>query len=218
MSFSDIGDRMVNFGGGIIDNSKQASEIIINLGVRYATAFGLYQSTKVPSKARVSNDYKFITYPQEEGNFEDINFSFKETKINFGSLLLSQEFGKLLAPPPIISFSQDKELVETEINGSDNIVVERWGTKPWDIRMKGLLIDIEKRTYPEGLIKELYKFFKYNGVVDVIGTQFKDKDIQNLYFTGIEFNPIEGFEDTVQYSLNAKSIRAVGFTLLNPNA
>ena len=60
--------------------------------------------------------------------------------------------------------------------------------------------------------------FKYNGVVDVIGTQFKDKDIQNLYFTGIEFNPIEGFEDTIQYTLNARSISAVGFTLLNPNA
>ena len=59
--------------------------------------------------------------------------------------------------------------------------------------------------------------FKYNGVVDVIGTQFKDKDIQNLYFTGIEFNPIEVLK--IQFNtLNARSISAVGFTLLNPNA
>lgn len=218
MSLQSIEDRMVDLTGGIINNAKQAGDIVINLGVRYALAFGLYQTTKVPSQARVSNDYKLITYPQEEGTFEDVTFRYNKNEINFGSLLLNTEFGNLLAPPPIINFSDEKELIETPINGTDNIVIERWGTKPWDIRMKGLLIDIEKRTYPEGLIKELYKLFRYNGVVDVIGTQFKDKDIQNLYFTGIEFNPIEGFEDTIQYTLNARSISAVGFTLLNPNA
>lgn len=195
-----------------------SQELVITLTARYAAAFGFLATTKRPTQARVSNDYSLVSYPEAEGDFENIEFSYEGNEIRFGDMLLANDFDGLLAPPPIINFTQDKELIETQINGTDNLVIERWGTKPFDIRMRGLLIDVKNRSYPEDTIKRLYRLFKYNNVVDVVGTQFFDKDIKTVYFTGIEFSPVQGFQDTIQFALNARSIAPVAFTLLNPNA
>lgn len=192
-------------------------ELVISLSGRYAAAFGFLATTKLPTQARVTNDYSVVTYPVAEGNFEDVEFLYEGNTVKFGDMLLAKDFDGLLAPPPIINFTQDKDLIETQINGTDNLVIERWGTKPFDVRMRGLLIDVKNRHYPEGLIKQLYSLFKYNNVVDVVGTQFFDKDIKTIYFTNIEFNPVQGFEDTIQYGLVARSIKPVSFTLINPN-
>ncbi|QEE51040.1 hypothetical protein FUA48_16085 [Flavobacterium alkalisoli] len=193
-------------------------ELIISLSGRYAAAFGFLATTKLPSQARVTNDYSLVTYPESEGSFEDIEFLYESDSVKFGDMLNAKDFDGLLAPPPLISFTQQKDLIETQVNGTDNLVIERWGTRPFDIRMRGLLIDVKNRTYPEDLIKRLYRLFKYNNVVDVVGTQFFDKDIKTIYFTDIEFNPVQGFEDTMQYMLIARSIEPVTFTLINPNA
>lgn len=192
-------------------------EIIINLSKRYAAAFGFIASTKAPSEARVTNDYSLVTYPESEGDFENMEFSYEGNTVRFGVMLLAKDFDGLLAPPPLLNFTQDKDLVETQINGSDNLVIERWGTKPFEIRMRGLLIDVVNRQYPEDLIKRLYRLFSFNNVVEVVGTQFFDKNISTIYFTGIEFNGVQGYADTMQYSLIARSIAPVAFTLLNPN-
>jgi hypothetical protein len=194
------------------------NEIIISLAGRYAAAFGFVASTNIPSKAMVNREYNLVTYPDTEGDFENVEFSFNGQTVRFGDMLLATEFNGLLAPPPIINCIQDKALIETDINGTDNVVVERWGTKPFEIRLRGVLVDIVNRTYPESLVKQLYSLFRYNNVVDVVGTQFFDKDIKTVYFTGIEFNPVQGYADTIQYTLIARSIAPVAFTLINPNA
>lgn len=192
-------------------------ELVISLSKRYAAAFGFLATTRTPTQARVSNDYNLVTYPEAEGDFEDIEFSYNGNTVRFGDMLFAQDFEGLLAPPPIISFLQDKNLIETEINGTDMVVVERWGTRPFEIRMRGLLIDVKNRHYPEAQVKELYRLFKYNNVVDVVGTQFFDKDIKTIYYTSVEFLPVQGFQDTMQYTIIARSINPVSFTLVNPN-
>ncbi|RWW91861.1 DUF6046 domain-containing protein [Flavobacterium cerinum] len=194
-----------------------SQELIISLSGRYAAAFGFLATTKTPTAVRVSNDYSVVTYPDAEGDFEGMEFIYDGNSLKFGDMLLASEFDGLIAPPPIINFTQDKDLIETQINGTDNLVIERWGTRPYDIRMRGLLIDVKNRRYPEDIIKQLYRLFKYNNVVDVVGTQFFDKDIKTIYFTGIEFSPVQGFEDTIQFALIARSISPVSFTLTNPN-
>ncbi|AUX17161.1 hypothetical protein AQ623_01685 [Flavobacterium columnare] len=109
-------------------------------------------------------------------------------------------------------------MIETEVNDDDPIVIERWGTKPWDITMNGLLIDLENRIYPSDEIRRLNQNWKYNGLVKVIGKQFEERDIDSLYFKSISFTSVEGYQDTVQFTINASSIRAVNFTLLKPNS
>jgi Domain of unknown function (DUF6046) len=100
-----------------------------------------------------------------------------------------------------MNFSQDKTLVETEVNDDDPTIVERWGTKPWDITINGLLIDLENRIYPSDEIRRLNHNWKYNGVVKVVGTQFEEKDIDSIFFRNISFTAVEGYQDTIQFSI-----------------
>jgi len=198
------------------------SEIFINLGVRYAAAFGSLAIGNEPRAVSVSNSgdsYGFEFYGVKDDNFENIAFQFDQNKVRFAQMPFTnnRESANILAPPPIISFSQDKDLIETPINGSDNIVVERWGTQPWKMRLRGLLIDVENRNYPTEAVKKLRRLFSYNGVVDCEGTQFDEKEILSMYFNGINIDPLQGFQDTVQFTLNATSISPVGFKLNDVN-
>ena len=197
------------------------SEIILSLAPRYIAAFGQVAISKALAKRNneeKANDYDIDFYDAADKKFENITLKFDSKEVNFGSVLFTDDTdSKVLAPPPFIAFEQSKTLIETGVNGTDNIVIERWGTKPWSIRMRGLLIDMERHIYPEKKVKELYKLFQYNGVVDCIGKQFIDKKIKSLYFKRVSFQGVEGFQDTIQYTIEARSIRAVGFTLLEPN-
>ena len=67
-------------------------------------------------------------------------------------------------------------------------------------------------------IRQLNKNWKYNGIVKVIGKQFEERDIDSVYFRSVSFTSVEGYQDTVQFSINASSIKAVNFTLLKPNS
>lgn len=199
------------------------SEIVINLAARYAAAFGQVAISEALAKTATvgkGNDYNLELYPENPNpDFENINFSFIDKEVKFGSIPFVGDSDKsVLAPPPLIHFEQSKNLIETEINGTNHVVVERWGTKPWNLRMRGILVDMDNHFYPEDKIKELYKLFSYNGVVDCTGTQFIDKKIKSLCFKRITINGVEGFQDTIQYALEARSIKPVGFSLLKPNA
>ena len=148
----------------------------------------------------------------------DITFTYPGTTLKFASLPFTgnSNTGGILAAPPLLSFSRQKSDIETPTNEDDNIVIEHWATRPYEIRMRGLLIDMDNHHYPESLITQLHQLFEYNGVVEVSGTQFFDKDIVSIYFQDVEIVGVQGYQDTIQYSLQAKSIRPVGFTLLNP--
>lgn len=195
--------------------------ITFNLSQRYRAAFGNFPSNGQANAVTAflqGERYSLELYRDAPDDFEDVAFKYEQLDIKFAATPFTNtgNFSSILAPPPIITFSQSKDLVETPINGSDNIVVERWGTKPWDIRLRGLLIDVENRHYPEQHVRKLRQLFQYNNIVDVTGTQFFDKDIQSIYFTDIEITPLQGFQDTLQFTLSAKSSSPVGFTLNNP--
>lgn len=198
--------------------------MIIDLGNRYSGAFGSLQANVLPRVAQVdSGAVRFHTYNEIDPDFENVRFEWEQKKASFASLpfLINDETTQhdLLAPPPLIHFSQAKHLIETPINGDlGTEVVERWATKEWQIRMRGILVDMGEHHYPTQLIEKLYTFFKYNGVVDAYGTQFYEKDIFNIYLKDIELNGVQGYPDTVQFTITAKSSTPVGFTLNNPNA
>ena len=195
--------------------------IILNLGERYAAAFGLLAIGGKPDKAHIDKDYKLTFFDESDETAADISLTFDGKEVAFGQIPFvktgNADPNKLFAPPPLITFNRQKHHVETPINGSDAVVVERWGIKSWDIRMNGLLIDVENRQYPAEYIRNLNRLFSYKGVVDVSGAQFEDKDIDSIYFKSVSIQPIPGYADTVKFSLTARSINAVGFTLLNPN-
>ncbi len=198
------------------------ANITVDLAARYAAAFGMTAVGKAVQFFTASetqeNEYNFQFYPQSSGSFEVVSFEIPGgEKISFGGVLLENE-GLYLAPPLMMNFKQDKTIIETQVNDSDAIVVEQWNTNPWSIRMQGILIDIQNRIYPSNEIRTLNRTWRHNGVIKAIGQQFEEKDIHYVYFKSIDFQPLEGFQDTIRFTLEAKSIAAVNFTLLRPRA
>lgn len=195
--------------------------VTIDLSLRYAAAFGMLAAGKAIEKVFIENTKQkpsFETYPMVDSNVEYVKMYIpKLDPLEFNAILHGDR-GTIFAPPLLMGFSQDKSLIETEVNDDDPIIVERWGTKPWDITINGLLIDLDNRVYPTDEIRRLNKNWKYNGVVNVVGLQFEERDIDSLYFRSISFTAVEGYQDTVQFTINASSIKAVNFTLLKPNS
>lgn len=196
--------------------------VTINLKDRYRAAFGSMATATQPSAATVSKEGKKYTlelYQNQSEDYEEMSFEFDGKKVEFASIpfLNSSQNSNILAPPPLLFFSREKKHIVTEINGSDDEVVERWKTKQYNIRMRGILVDLENHHYPEDKITELNDFFEYNGVVDVSGTQFFDKSISSVYINSLSLNGVVGFPDTIQFTMTLRAIKPVGFTLLNPD-
>ena len=192
--------------------------LTVDLAARYAAAFGTIAANKAINKAFVNQqkDYDVTYYPFQKASFDDVKFELQGSGLDalkFSSVL-HNNVGDIFAPPLIIDFSQEKNLIETEVNDDDPVVIERWGTQPWEINIRGLLIDLTNKVYPSDQIKRLNRNWQINQPVKVSGQQFEELDIDSLYFRSIGFTRIEGFQDTVQFSINAHSIKAVNFTLL----
>lgn len=206
--FSDVGNFIPN--------------ITIDLIARYAAAFGMAaigkEINKVFVEEKKDNDYSFEYFPLIDSGVEYVKMEIPGLESLEFSAVLHGDRGNIFAPPLLMGFSQEKSLIETEVNDDDPIVIERWGTKPWDITINGLLIDLDNRIYPTDEIRRLNQNWKYNGVVKVIGKQFEERDIDSLYFRFISFTAVEGYQDTIQFTINASSIKAVNFTLLKPNS
>lgn len=195
----------------------EAQSIIINLAKRYAVAFGVQAGGAVIDRVFVDKkddgkDYKFEIYTPNNIDFEEVTFEFEDKELYFGKMLLEE--GKFFAPPLIFNFSRQKQLIETTVSGSDNVIVERWGTMPWAIEAKGLLIDVSNRQYPSEKIKGFVQLFEHNNIIKVYGSQFEDKGIDSIYIKDISINPVEGFADTVRVDFSAISIKELSYNLV----
>lgn len=192
---------------------------IINLAARYAAAFGVIAASNATSTVVVNqqgNDYSIEVYDDLDTTHEAVEFQYDSKKMLFNSMLLGDD-STIFAPPLMMDFSREKNLIITDVSGGDAEVIERWGTKPWNIDIRGLLIDVSGRQYPTDKIEELCRFFDYNNVIEVVGQQFYEKNIDSIYIQAVNITPLEGFADTVQFSLTARSIKEVYWTLLKPN-
>jgi hypothetical protein len=191
--------------------------IVIDLAARYAAAFGVLAINNSFNTAVIEaneNDYGFDFYPKDNAILEELTFKHETQEIKFGQMLTGAQTN-VLSPPLLLEFQREKQLIESQVNGSDNIIVERWGTKPWTIEMRGLLVDMENKVYPQSQIEELTRFFEINDIIDVEGIQFEDKKIDSIYFQSIRIEPLEGFSDTLQIVLSAKSIKPVEFNVFS---
>lgn len=212
--------------------------MIINLAARYAAAFGAIAVGKLLSTTVLvkennqydievsegknnentpteDNKYDVNVYDAYDTEAEVISFKYDGKELKFGEMLTGDN-ANIYAPPLMMTFSRGKNLIVNEELAGDDIVVERWGTKPWSIDIRGVLIDVENRQYPKDKINLLARFFEYNNVIKVVGEQFYDKDIDSIYLTAVSITPVEGFKDTMQFNLSARSIKAVNYTLLKP--
>lgn len=196
--------------------------MLVDLSYRFEAAFGFLSRENLPRFIRLNSDYQFHSYDQGDVNFEDITFRYDDKELNFAASPFvvqkksdpsAASYENVIAPPPIISFSQEKNLITTELQGNEIEVIEVWNTGVWDIRIQGILIDMKNHNRPSEQVEQLRRLFQYNNVIECSGTQFYEMGIDFLYFKSIEISGVVGFEDTIQYSINARSIKDVGFKL-----
>ncbi|WP_407512846.1 DUF6046 domain-containing protein, partial [Elizabethkingia miricola] len=193
--------------------------IVINLAARYAAAFGIIAiSNKINQVVAIKEDnkYQVEVYEDFDDTFEEVYLEYNNKELKFSGML-EGDTSSVYAPPLMMNFSREKNLIETNVSGGDSVVIERWGTKPWSIDIRGILIDTEAHNYPSEKIKELCRLFDYNDIISVVGRQFYEKDIKSIYLKSVDVTPVEGFADTIQFTLKASSINPVTYTLLKPN-
>ena len=101
------------------------------------------------------------------------------------------------------------------MDGDDEAeIVENFGVNSWDIDLNGLLVDMDEHGYPGAKVRQIARFFEINDVIDVACPLLLDMGIRSVYFKEQSFEPVEGFPDTVKYSLTAKSIKPALFSLI----
>jgi hypothetical protein len=124
----------------------------------------------------------------------------------------SSAFLGLTAPPPMVSFSREKNISRTIIDNSDYEVIENFGKKSWNIQIEGILVDTENHWYPQELLRKVHEMFDIDEVLEVVSTVFSDLDICSIYFDRIDnLSFVDGFNDTIRYKLTAYSIKPTEF-------
>jgi len=121
----------------------------------------------------------------------------------------------VFATPPMLSLKRAKKLVITPIDNSDIEVVERYGTEPWEINWRGLLIDMENHEFPIDKMESLSKIFDVNGAWNVASEILQKVGVEAVYIKDISIDFVEGFEDTISYTLTIRQIKPLEYQLIN---
>ena len=193
----------------------------INLGERFQKAFGFQPGGETETAKQTSFGNKtgidqtklytasskyldVVTLKQPDG-----------TALTFGDMMNPGAGLQVFAPPLMISWSRSKKLVETEIDGGDGVVVERYNGGQWEIKMDGLLIEMKQRQFPLAQLTTVTKLFNVNDILAVESEIFDALKIKSIYLTSFNVAMLQGFEDTASISFEGKSIKPVEFFLKN---
>jgi hypothetical protein len=200
---------------------------IIDLGARFKNAFGYAAPNQSNNLKKV--DYKKKTgledmqvYTAGNGSFEEITLKGNGYQLKFANMINASDdalLNDVFAPPPMISFSRDKTITATNIDDSDEEpnndaeVVERYNSGKWEIDIQGLLVDMINHQFPKTQLTLLRQVFDVNAIMEVQGDWFDALNIKSIYIKSFSPAGVQGFEDTIQFSLKACSIKPVEFFL-----
>lgn len=189
------------------------AKLVIDLGKRIQAAFGFVSGNSSEQLQRagfideIKNAEVFVK--DSRTLFEELAIINGGTTLKFGFAGFLNQQGNVFAPPPLCTFKKGKRIEETVLDGIDGQVVENYGHKPWEITIQGVLIEMENHVYPQKKVKQLIDAFHVDDVWEVQSQVFADHQIKSIYFTDIDDGPVQGFEDTWSFTLNAKSIKPV---------
>lgn len=193
-----------------------------NLGDRFKKAFGFVAAkmstplTEKGFKAEVEQPQNSqILLWDDKTKFDEVKLYRDKIEFDFAFREIAEEYDTVFATPPMLSFSRQKKLIVTSIDNVDDIeVVERYNTSPYDIDWKGLLIDMDNHTFPADKLKQLNEIFNFNGIWNVSSEIFDALEITAIYISEVQIDFVEGFEDTIAYSLKMRAIKDLEYQLL----
>lgn len=200
------------FVGGVLAGQLEG---LANAGIFKAGMLYNEAQWKVANLARNQPNYDAELYPAPDWSWAEMTLKHEDAKLEFAIGDASGNPEGVFAPPPLMRFRRTKNLTVTVIDGGDEAeIVENFGVNSWEIDLNGLIVDMDGHAYPGDKVKRLVQFFEINDVIDIACPLLLDMGIQSIYFKEQNIEPVEGFPDTVRYSLTAKSIKPVLFSLI----
>lgn len=200
------------FVGGVIASELEG---VVNAGIYKAGMLYNDARWKIANATRGHPSYDAELYPAPDWSWAQMTLKHEDTKLEFDFSGLKEGTQGVFAPPPLMRFRRTKNITVTVVDGGDEAeIVENFGVNSWDIDFNGLIVDMDEHGYPGEKLKQLRQFFEINDVIDVACPLLLDMGIQSIYFKEQGFEPVEGFPDTVKYSLVAKSIKPAVFSLI----
>ncbi len=196
---------------------------------RYNEAFGITAQKVTPRLIQLANSDRvganinlpgLSVYNDTDATFANVTFknSLTGKEYSFGlntsdnkalpffKFHNTEQSNSFLAPPPMVSFRRGKNVVRTAIDRSEFEVIENFGLKPYEIHLQGILVDTNDHQYPNSLLTEISQMFEAAGTYAVTGAMFNDLGITEVFFNdAFQVSFVEGFVDTVKYSVNAIS-------------
>jgi len=146
----------------------------------------------------------------KEATFDEITLRYNDTeKYYFAYRSFSDDYSNIFATPPMLSMKRAKRLVITPIDNSDIEVIERYGTEPWEITWRGLLIDMENHEFPIDKLEALNKIFEANREWTVDSEILRKVGVETIYISDINIDFVEGFEDTIAYTMTTRALRSL---------
>jgi len=162
------------------------------------------------------NPGKLAVYSIDKSStFDEVLLYRDKEEYLFAYRSISDDYKDVFATPPMLSLKRAKKLVITPIDNSDVEVVERYGTEPWEVTWRGLLIDMENHEFPIDKMETLSKIFDVNGAWNVASEILKKVGIEAIYIKDISIDFVEGFEDTISYTLTTRQIKPLEYQLIN---
>lgn len=193
---------------------------MIDIASRFKSAYGVVpvfaNREKIPGSQYMPIVSGVDVYENTEDlAFEDTDIKGGEYELKFagGQLTKSGTLGNVFAPPLMCAFRKAKHLIETPLDGDGGIIVERYGDGQWEVYIQGLLVDMEHHRFPLYKIEQLRKLFEVPDSLEVIGDMWNASGVQTVYFVDFVWNGVQGFQDTIQFSVTARSIKPVEFFL-----
>lgn len=141
-----------------------------------------------------------------EGLQKSYNFSFES---------INSDYSTIFATPPMMTFSRGKRLTITPIDNTDTEVIERYATEPYSIEWRGLLIDMENHNFPIDKMRELNKIFQHNDIFNVDSEICQALEIHSVFVQNLRLEFVEGYEDTISYTMTLRAIKPLEYQLLN---
>ena len=150
-------------------------------------------------------------------HFDEVTLYNDTEQYLFGYRELAEDYNEVFALPPIISLRRGKRLIITPIDNSDIEVIERFNTEPYQITLRGLLIDMDEHQFPLEKLEKINDIFEYNSIWKVSSEILAAVRIDSIVIQDIDIEFIEGFEDTIAYTISGRATKSIEYQLINDN-
>lgn len=138
-----------------------------------------------------------------------------EIKHSFSFESINSDNTSVLATPPMMSIKRAKKLTITPIDHTEIEVVERYATEPYSIEWRGLLIDMENHQFPIDKMREINNIFEFNGIWNITSEILQAVGVNSVFIQDVSFDFVEGYEDTISYTMSLRSIKPLEYQLIN---